>query len=231
MDPHSRASIKNTSHGNEVLPQVTTHLMQRPCYQWGSPCHDSAGNRTPRRPPDHRKETQTVVVWTCLPFIRFCQNHLARHSERGQEDTAERGRCEKTTSGNGQAWSSLSPRGQWRTGKIGGNWLWNLLWCPNDPSWIDGADDDNESECQCCRAHGLVATWPVIIIICYILQILQASTVLVFSTVSPFSPLHLCTVCSSCTSSVICFVLSIPLPVYTLESFIYISPSCTFRAE
>ena len=25
------------------------------------------------------------------------------------------------------------PRGQWRTGKNGGNWLRNHLWCPNDP--------------------------------------------------------------------------------------------------
>ena len=39
----------------------------------------------------------------------------------------------KTTSGNGQAWSSASPRGQWRTGKNGENWLQNHLWCPNDP--------------------------------------------------------------------------------------------------
>ena len=41
----------------------------------------------------------------------------------GEEDKANRGRGEKTTSGNGQAWTSLSPRGQWRTGKNGGNWL------------------------------------------------------------------------------------------------------------
>ena len=33
----------------------------------------------------------------------------------------------------GQAWSSASPRGQWRTGKNGENWLQNRLWCPNDP--------------------------------------------------------------------------------------------------
>ena len=38
-----------------------------------------------RRPPDHGKETQTAVVWTCLPFIRSVQNHLARHSERGKK--------------------------------------------------------------------------------------------------------------------------------------------------
>ena len=36
---------------------------------------------------------------------------------------ADRGRGGKTTSTNGQAWSSPSPRGQWRTEKNGGNWL------------------------------------------------------------------------------------------------------------
>ena len=85
MDPHNSAPKKNTSHGNEVLPQDTTHLIQRPCYQRGSPCQDPAGNRTTRRPPDHRKETQTAVVWSCFPFIRSRQNHLARHSERGKK--------------------------------------------------------------------------------------------------------------------------------------------------
>ena len=34
----SRASKKNMSHGNEVLPQDTTHLIQRPCYQRGRLC-------------------------------------------------------------------------------------------------------------------------------------------------------------------------------------------------
>ena len=32
---------------------------------------------------DHRKETQTAAVWSCFPFIRSGQNHLARHSESG----------------------------------------------------------------------------------------------------------------------------------------------------
>ena len=120
----------------EMLPQDTTHLIQRPCYQRGSPCQDPTGNWTTRRPPDHRKETQTAVVWSCLPFIRFGKNHLARHSERGKktrQTEADRGRGGKTTSGNGQAWSSAGPRGQWRTGKSGENWLRKHLWCPNDP--------------------------------------------------------------------------------------------------
>ena len=84
MGPHSRAPKKNTSHGNEVLSQDTTPLIQRPCYQLRSPCQDPAGNRTTRR-LDHRKETQTAVVWTCLPFIKSGQNHLARHSEGGKK--------------------------------------------------------------------------------------------------------------------------------------------------
>ena len=70
MDPHSRVPKKNTNHGNEVLPQDTTHLIQRPCYQRRSPCQDPAGSRTSRRPPDHCKKTQTAMVWSCLPFIR-----------------------------------------------------------------------------------------------------------------------------------------------------------------
>ena len=63
----------------------TMHLIQRPRYQRRSPCQDPAGNRTTWRPPDHCKETQTAVVWSCLPFIRSDQNHLARHSERGKK--------------------------------------------------------------------------------------------------------------------------------------------------
>ena len=41
---------------------------------------DSAANRKTRSLLDHRKETQTEVVWTCLR-----QNHLAKHSEKGKK--------------------------------------------------------------------------------------------------------------------------------------------------
>ena len=85
MDPHSRAPKKNTSHGNEMLPQDTTHLIQRPCYQRTSPCQDPAGNRITQRPPDDCNEPHTAVVCLCLPFIRYGQNNLARHSERGKK--------------------------------------------------------------------------------------------------------------------------------------------------
>ena len=81
MDPHSRVAKKSASHRNEVLPQHTIRLMRRPCYQRGN----QASNRTTRSPPDHRKETQTAVVWSCLPFIRSGQNNLTKHSERGKK--------------------------------------------------------------------------------------------------------------------------------------------------
>ena len=88
MDPHSRVPKKNTSHGNKVLPQDTTNLIQRPCYQRGSLCQDPAGNRTTRRPPDDRKETQTTVVWTCLPLIRSGQNIL-QSTVKGRKKTRQ----------------------------------------------------------------------------------------------------------------------------------------------
>ena len=73
------------SLGNDVLPQDTMHLIQIPRYQQGSLFQDPAGSWITRRPHDHRKETQTALVWTCLLFIRSGQNHLARHSQRGKK--------------------------------------------------------------------------------------------------------------------------------------------------
>ena len=119
MDPHNRAPKKNTSHGNEVLPQDTTHHVQRPCYQRGSPCQDPAGNWTTRRPSDDRKETQTAVVWSCFPFIRSGQNHLARHSERGKkasqaEEAVERQHQGMDRPGVRQVPEGSGEQGKWR---------------------------------------------------------------------------------------------------------------------
>ena len=43
--------------------------------------------------------------------------NILQGTVKGGENKADR-RCGKTTSGNGQGWSSASPRGQWRTGKM-----------------------------------------------------------------------------------------------------------------
>ena len=100
------------------------------CYQQGSPGQDPASNRATQRPPDHCNETQNAVVWSCLLFSGLAKTILQGTVKGGRRQS--RGRGGKTT-GNGQAWSLASPRGQQKTGENGGNWLWNHLWCPNDP--------------------------------------------------------------------------------------------------
>ena len=100
----------------------TTHLMQRPCYQRGSKCQDLAGNRTTRRPPDHRKETQTAVVWTCLPFIRSGQNHLSRHSERRMKTKQTGEEVGRQHQGMDRPGVLHVPESS-GTEKNGGNWL------------------------------------------------------------------------------------------------------------
>ena len=68
-----------------------------------------------------KKYTEPSLFNVCKnhkPLARSSRNHLARHSERGEEDKEDRGRGGKTTSENGQAWTSASPRGQWKTGKM-----------------------------------------------------------------------------------------------------------------
>ena len=119
--PHSRALKKNTSDGNEVLLQDTTHLIQRPSYQRGSPCQDPAGNRITRRSPDHCKEMQTEVVRSCLPFIRSGQNHLARHSERGKKTRHTEEDLGRQHQGTDRPGVRQVPEGSGEQGKMGGN--------------------------------------------------------------------------------------------------------------
>ena len=52
---------------NDMIPQDTTHLIHKPCYQQGSLCKDPAGNWTTRRPPDDRKETQNCSGMVMFP--------------------------------------------------------------------------------------------------------------------------------------------------------------------
>ena len=107
----SLQSCKEEYYGNEVLPQDTTHLILRPHYQRGSLCQDLAGNQIIRRPPNHRKETQTEMVWTCLSFMRSGQSHLAGHSERGKK-------TRQTEKEMGRQHQGMDrPGEQWRTGK------------------------------------------------------------------------------------------------------------------
>ena len=53
---------------------------------------------------------------------------------KGDEDKVDRGRGGKTSSGNGQAWSSPSPLGQWRTEKKWGKLVVKSSVVPQRPS-------------------------------------------------------------------------------------------------
>ena len=57
------------------------------------------------------------------------------------------GRQRKRWEDNIREWTGLefaSPRGQWRTGGNGGNWLQNHLWCPSDACGQGMDDGDDE---------------------------------------------------------------------------------------
>ena len=98
------------------------------------------------------EDLPTIVKRCKLPWYDYVFLHQfwpkpsCEAQWKKEEDEADRGSGRKTISGNGQAWSSPSPRGQWRTRKIGGNWLWNHLWLPDDSCAyeIDDNDDDND---------------------------------------------------------------------------------------
>ena len=133
---------------------------------WHAPCHDPAGNRTTRRPPGHRKETQTAVVWSCLLFIRSGQNHLERPSKRGEK---RQGRQRKRWEDNIREWTGLgfakSQRAVEKRKKNGGNWLRNHLWCPDDLCglWIDDNDDDDYYDDECSTKYrSWMFWWPVL---------------------------------------------------------------------
>ena len=74
--------------------------------------------RATRRPPDHCEETQTAVVWSCFPFIRSDQNHLARHSERVKRDKADRGRVGRQHQGMDTPGVRQVPQGNGEQGKM-----------------------------------------------------------------------------------------------------------------
>ena len=87
MGTHSRAPKKNTSHGNEVLRQDTAHLIQRPCYQRGSPCQDQdpqwgaadaeikvpSGENTELKRSPFQAWSRSVYSQTCYAY---CQGFL-----------------------------------------------------------------------------------------------------------------------------------------------------------
>ena len=74
-------------------------------------------------------------------------NHRGLHQGlKREEDQADRKRGGNTTLGNVQAWSSQSPRGQWRRQKNGRNWLRSQVICgaPTTPRGRGGGEGEAE---------------------------------------------------------------------------------------
>ena len=118
MDPLSRAPNKNTSHGNKVLRQDTTHLIQRPF------TNEEVRAKIQQAIGPHEelltivKKTQTAVVWSCFPFIRSGQNHLARHSERGKKTKRTKEEVGRQHQGMDRPGVRQVPEGSGEQGKI-----------------------------------------------------------------------------------------------------------------
>ena len=127
-----------------ILFRRTLQSHESKC-QRGSPCQDPACNRITRRPPGHRKERRTAVLWSRLPFIRSGQNHLARHIERGKKTRQiedEVGRQQKgidrpgvlqVPEGSGEQgkWRKLvvkSPVMPQRPSRLRDSWWWRWWW-------------------------------------------------------------------------------------------------------
>ena len=68
---------------------------------------------------DHRKETQTALVWSCFPFIRSGKNHLASHSERGKKTRQTEEEVRRQHQGMDGPGVLQVPEGSGEQGKLG----------------------------------------------------------------------------------------------------------------
>ena len=89
----------------------------------------------PQLPTAGWKGEDLLVSYLVLWAQSITEDYI--RARKGEEDKADRRRRRKTTSGNGQALSSPSLRGQWRTDKNRGNWSWSQSsWVPQRPSGL-----------------------------------------------------------------------------------------------
>ena len=68
-----------------MLPQDSTHFIQRPSYQRGSPCQDPAGIGPHEDFLTIVKRRKTQFYGHVSRSSGLAKNHLARHSERGKK--------------------------------------------------------------------------------------------------------------------------------------------------
>ena len=77
-----------------------------------------SSRQSDHRPPEHCKETQTPVVWSCLPFIRPGQNYIVRHSERRKKTRQTEEEVGRQHQGMDRPGVRQVPEGSGEQGKI-----------------------------------------------------------------------------------------------------------------
>ena len=123
MDPHSRATKKNASHGNEVLPQNITHFIQRPRYQQAIGPH---GDLTIAK-------TRKLKWYGYVSPLSGVAKTILQGTLKGGR---RHGRKQKRWEDNISEWTDLefskSQTALENKRKNVGNWLRSCLWCSND---------------------------------------------------------------------------------------------------
>ena len=106
---------------------------------------------------ERQQKTQRPFLATSLWSLESVQHGACKFQSLSCLVRQGRGRGGKTTSGNGQAWSSTNPSGQWGTEKNGENWLWSHLWCPKDPCrpGVGEGKGENANDWSVCRHVGI----------------------------------------------------------------------------
>ena len=106
-------------------------LTQRPCNRRRSLCQDPARNGP-------HEDFLIIVKRRKLKWYGYVSRSSGLTRNILQRSVKGRRRQDKQKKGgksaSGQAWSSPSPRWQWKIEKKnGGKWFWSHLWFPNDP--------------------------------------------------------------------------------------------------
>ena len=135
VNKYSRTAKKSTSHGSEVPSQDAMHLIRKK----KNLTNEEVRAKIQQAIAQH-EDLLTIVKRRKLQWYGHvsCSSGLAKTilqgtMKEGRRQGRQKKRGGKTASGNEQALSSPSPRGQWRREKNGENWLWSHPWCPNDP--------------------------------------------------------------------------------------------------
>ena len=125
--PSQQSSKEERSHGNKVLPQDTTHLILRPCYQQATGPHEDLLTIVKRRKLQWygHVSRSSGLAKTILQGTVKGRRRQGRQRKRGEDNIRE--------------WTGLefgkSQRAVENREKMEktGTWLQNHLWCPNDP--------------------------------------------------------------------------------------------------